>query len=431
MTPSPLHSDAVRAFLGSARFASALATTSVALGVFAFATHNMIGWPGLIGILATLSSLCGLSLWARKELIQWIGVVPISLLVFVGWATASIFWSQYQWATLGGIAYLVGFTTIGLYVALARDTIQIIRAFGDVLRFTFVLSLALEVLSGLLIDSPLPFLSIAGNLASGGPISGVAGTRNDLGLLAVIGGISFVIEWRTQAVRRGVAVGSVAIATLVLFFTGSPIAWGTAFVAVATTAVLYGVRRLKPEHRQFWQLTVLVVAALLAALAWILRGPIVVALNAGGELGYRLRLWGEMWALVPLHPLEGWGWIGQWNSDVPPYVQFGVGSGRPSTSAVNAFLDVWFQLGVIGLVAFVGLIGLAFVRSWMLASRQRSVIYTWPAIVLAALITASLAESSILIEFGWFTFVVCCVKASQKLSWRQAFERPLEQEPLE
>ena len=63
---------------------------------------------------------------------------------------------------------------------------------------------------------------------------------------------------------------------------------------------------------------------------------------------------------------------------------------------------MWFQLGIIGLVAFLGLLGLAFVRSWLLA----------------ALLTASLAESGILVEFGWLTFVVCCVKASQSLSWR-------------
>jgi hypothetical protein len=56
-----------------------------------------------------------------------------------------------------------------------------------------------------------------------------------------------------------------------------------------------------------------------------------------------------------------------------------------------------------------------------LGSRERSFIYAWPALVLVALIACSLAESSILVEFGWLTLVICCVKAAQKLSWRQAF----------
>lgn len=417
-------------FFGSARLSSALATVVVGLAVFAFAIHNIIGWAGLIGMLVALLALCLLSLWARRESIEWTGLAPISLMVFVGWAAASIFWSQYQWATLGGIASLIAFTLLGLYVAMVRDTIQVIRAFGDVLRFTLVVSLALEVFSGLLIDTPIDFLAISANLDRGGPISGVVGNRNELGLLAVIGGISFVIEWRTRAIQPLLAVGSLVVAAVTLLLTGSPVAWGTALVAVAATAVLYGVRRLAPERRPFWQFAVLGILAIAAIAAWIFRTPIITALNGGGELAYRLTLWREIWALVPQHPLEGWGWIGLWNTDVPPYVLFGVGSNRPTTSAVNAYLDVWFQLGIIGFVAFIGLVGLAFTRSWLLAARQRSVIYTWPAIVLAALITASLAESSILIEFGWLTFVICCVKASQKLSWRGAFQRPLEQEPL-
>jgi hypothetical protein len=51
------------------------------------------------------------------------------------------------------------------------------------------------------------------------------------------------------------------------------------------------------------------------------------------------------------------------------------------------------------------------------------VIYAWPALVLIALLLVSLAESSILVEFGWLTFVVCCVTASRELSWRSALVR--------
>ena len=89
---------------------------------------------------------------------------------------------------------------------------------------------------------------------------------------------------------------------------------------------------------------------------------------------------------------------------------------------MNAHLDVWFQIGLVGLVAFVGLVGFAFIRSWLLASRQRSFVYARPALVHLVLLTTALAESSLLVEFGWLTFVVCSVKASRKLSWRKAFE---------
>ncbi len=60
-------------------------------------------------------------------------------------------------------------------------------------------------------------------------------------------------------------------------------------------------------------------------------------------------------------------------------------------------------------------------RSWLLAAKQRSAVYVWPALVLVVLLSTALVESSILYEFGWLTFVVCCVKAARELSWRRAF----------
>jgi O-antigen ligase len=422
--------DMLQAFFGSARLAAALSVASICTGVFAFAAHNMIGWAGLNAAIAVLVALCGASAYARREALDWPGLIPISLLGFLAWATLSLFWSEYQWATLGGLAYLAAFTLLGLYVALLRDTIQIIRDVGDVLRLVLAISLALEVFAGLLIDSPIPFLAIHGSLEKGGPISGVIGNRNDLGLIAVIAAISFVMEWRTRSVEKQKAVASGALALITLLFTGSPIAWGTAAVAAAATLVLTGIRRTSPERRTPLLLGALALAALLTVAAWLGRSPIIRALNAGGELEFRLELWRRMWNLLTLRQLEGWGWMGQWQVDVPPYPLFDQGGERDATSALNAYLDVWFQLGTVGLVLFLALLGLAFVRSWLLAARKRSIIHAWPAIVLASLLVSSLAESSILIEFGWLLFVVCCAKASQELSWRNAFRTPLVQDPL-
>lgn len=398
--------------------------------MLALPIHNTIGWAGLIAILVGLVALCTVSVWARRDTLDRTGLLPISLLVFVGWATISVFWSQYQWVTFGSLAYLYAFSLLGVYIALVRDTIQVIRAFGNVIRFVLIVSLALEVVSGLLIDSPIRFLGIAGNLANGGPISGLLSNRNDLGLLAVIGALSFIIELRTRSIQRGWAIGSLILAGLTLVFTRSSIGWGTAVVATLVLGVLYVIRRVDPARRRYWQFGVLALALLGAVIVWTQRTPIVVALSATGELNYRLALWRQVLDLLPLHALEGWGWVGLWNTGVAPYALLGGGTGRPALSAVNGYLDVWFQLGLIGLALFVVLAGLAFVRSWLLASRLRSVVYTWPAVVLASLLTASLAESGILIEFGWMTLVACCVMASQKLSWRTAFRRPLEQEPL-
>lgn len=412
---------AIASFLAQPRFVTALTTGIVGAAVFAFVLRQTIGWAGLIAILATLAVLAGCSIVARRESIEWRGLLPVSLLAFLAWCVLSVIWSQYHWATLGGLAYLAAFTLLALYIALLRDTIQIVRAFGDVLRFALALSLAIEVLSGLLIDTPIHFLQVLGKLDELGPIQGITGARNQLGILAVIALITFGTEFRTHTIPRWLSMGSIGGAGIALLLTRSPLAIGALLVVCLAAVALYGLRRVAPERKRFWQLALLITTVMVGALAWAFRGVVVTTFNAGGDLTYRLDVWRRAWELVAIRPLQGWGWIGTWREDIAPFQLFTSLSARDETSASNAYLDVWLQLGLVGLAIFVGVVGLAFVRSWLLASRQRSIVYAWPALILVALMTTALAESSMLVEFGWLTFVVCTVKAAEQLSWRQAF----------
>src|SRR3954469_14198598 len=185
-TRRPLVPVAVSDFLGSARFNSVLSLVAVGVG---FSTHTiraLIGWPGLTGALAVLVILSALSFIAQRHLVEWHGLLPVTIIAFVGWCALSIFWSDYQWATAGGVVYQLSFAFLALYIALVRDAIQIVRVVGDVLRFLLAVSLSLEVVSGLLLDLPIKFLGIQGNIALGGPIQGLFGSRNQLSIVALI-----------------------------------------------------------------------------------------------------------------------------------------------------------------------------------------------------------------------------------------------------
>jgi O-antigen ligase len=422
--------EVVMDFFSTTRLANSIATVAIAVSILAPTVRSLIGWPGLIAIVVVLAVFAGLSLVARRESIDYQGILPLTLLVFLGWAVISLVWSEYQWATLAGLGYLGAFSALGIYVALMRDTIQIVRAFGDVLRVVLVASIALEVFSGLLVDSPIRFLGIQGHLDTAGPIQGLLGTRNQLGIIALIAAVTFGTELRTRSIRPGLAIASLVLAGTTMAFTRSPLIGGVIVVLGVAIVALYALRRVPPAQRTVAQLGLLALVAVVALITWGFRQRIIGLSNAGGELDYRLRLWNEMTALIRINPLEGWGWIGQWRTGISPFQAFANGERVPQ-NGVNAYLDVWFQLGIVGIVIFVGLVGITFVRSWLLAGQKRSIVFAWPALVLVVLLSSALFESSLLVEYGWLTFVVCCVKASQNLSWRTAFARPLEQEPLD
>src|SRR5690606_12903288 len=142
------------------RVTAALTTAGAGLVVLAFAAQQVIGWPGYLAALALLVVLLVLSLVARRDELDWTWTtLPITLLAYLAWAGMSVVGSESQRVTLASFAYLVLVTFIGVYIALSRDTIQIIRCFGDVLRAVLVVSIVLETLSGIIFDAPLTVLN--------------------------------------------------------------------------------------------------------------------------------------------------------------------------------------------------------------------------------------------------------------------------------
>lgn len=416
--PSALPASLADAMV-SPQFAAALAQTALVTVLCAPAVRGIIGWPGYIAAVATLTVLAGGMLVLRREMLDWEGLLPTSILVFLGWIGISVLWSGYQWATLSSVAYQFALAFLAVAIGLTRDIIQIIRAVGDVLRVVLIASLAVEVLSGVLIDQPLRFLGVEGLLASGGPIQGVVGTRNQLGLVCLLAIVTFSVELMTRSVARGQAVASLALAVVTLLFTRSAVSAGVLVVAAVVALALRWVRRGDSGHRRRRQYTTHGIAAVIALTAWILRGRIIDLLNAGSEFEFRLTLWQQVWRFTDLSPIIGWGWVGYWRTDLYPFTAIDYLSGRPHSTSLNALFDLALQVGVVGVVLFLVLVGLALWRSWLIASERKAVVHVWPVMVLTVLVVTALAESSILLDAGWLLVVICAMRAAQGLSWRR------------
>lgn len=410
--------DSLKTSLGSAAVAQAFTMTAIAASLTGHLVRSLIGWPGYIAILVGLVVLAGAILVSRRELIEWRGLLPLTVLGFLAWCGASVVWSGAQWMSLGGWLFQATIALLGITIALCRDLIQIVRAAGDVFRVVLGVSIALEVLSGILIDTPFPFLGIAGNMAVGGPIQGVFGTRNLLGFVAVLALVTHVIELRTRSVRRGTGILSVSLAATCLLFGGSPVTLVVAVVILSATAALFAVRRTPAERRPVLQYALLGLVTVTMIATYAGRSRVIDLLNAGGEFQVRYRVWLSTWRAIDANPIEGWGWFGIWRGSVPPFAGINWSVGREHSSALNAYLDVILQVGFVGFLLFAALCAFALIRSWLLASNRRTVTYAWPALVVITILTTGAAESFPLIEGGWLLLVICAVKASENHSWR-------------
>ncbi|MER7447751.1 O-antigen ligase family protein [Microbacterium sp. NPDC097977] len=405
--------------LGSAEFARAY-TIAVLTAVFASFTIERAASAVTLG--TVIAALCGLGaaiLWVRREELSLLRIAPSSLLAFLAWAAISLAWSTDKSDTILGWLELVGFAFLAITVGHIRDTLQTVRALGDTLRLLLVVSLGLEILSGVLLDTPFTFLGIQGLLADGGPVQGIFGSRNMLGFVTVIALITFVIEWRSQSLTPRIAVPSIGLAAMLAFFSSSPTVLVLA-AAVGVVAVALTIVRHTPSERRTlvqWVLGVLVALALAAAFA--LRHVIIALLDAGSDFSIRATLWNTILDFAALKPVEGWGWFGSWARGEFPFTYINFLLDDRHQSALNAYFDVLLQLGTAGLLLFLLFGGIATVRSWLVASIRRSVVYAWTPLMLVALAVESMFESFTLVGAGWFMLVLCALRAGQSRSWRE------------
>jgi exopolysaccharide production protein ExoQ len=410
--------EALQRLLASAAFARAFTVTALGAVFGAFAIQRLAGHVTYITVVAGLCVLGASVLVARRREISLLHLIPLTLVAYAAWALASLLWTTDREATAAGWITVAGLALLAIVIGHIRDTLQTVRALGDVMRWMLGASLIAEILSGVLFDTPFRILGIQGNIAHLGPIQGIFGTRNLLGFATVIALITFVIEWRTQSVRQGVAVFSIVLAGALAVLSDSPTVLVVAVAVGAATAALTLVRHASRRRRGGvqWGLGILVSVVLIVG--YYARGPIIRWLGAEEDLAARLTLWDAIFNYVRFKPLQGWGWFGAWAQDEFPFATINAALHDRHASALNAYVDVLLQIGWGGLILFLAFCVIGLVRSWLVASERRSVVYAWTPLMLVALMADSLFESFTLYGFGWVMLVVCAVRAGQSRSWR-------------
>lgn len=412
------------ALLSSAALARAY-TLAVLGAVFAsFAIERLAGRVAYVSIIVGLCLIGAGMLITRRQEISLVRLVPTTLVVLLGWALASIFWSSdastsfWSWVTTVALAFLA------VVIGHVRDTLQTARALGDVLRVLLAVSLAVEVLAGVLLDMPFPFLGVQANLAELGPVQGIFGTRNMLGFVAVIALITFLIEYRTQSVRPGLSIASVLLAGGLAALSDSPTVLVLAVGVGLAAAALALVRHTRPERRGALQLVLGALVVIGVAVGYVARHPIIAWLGAGTDFSMRVDLWNMMVDFVRFKPVQGWGWYGAWSPLEQPFGTINYFLDASHATGLNAFFDVLLQLGWVGLILFIALAAIALVRAWLAASERRSVIYAWTPLILVALLVDSMFESFTLVGIGWMMLVLCAVRAGMSRSWRERIDAP-------
>ncbi|MBN9139621.1 MAG: O-antigen ligase family protein [Micrococcales bacterium] len=387
------------------------------------------GWGALAAIIVVLSIVELVR--ARVDVRR----MPFFLLLFLAFAAASIAWSAYPDASALGVSLTLATTAVAAFLATCLSWEEVLETFSDTMRWVLGLSLLFEFVVAAFVRRPvLPlwvdysdlekipaaFYWSRNLLFAGGRIQGIVGNANILGMLALLALIVFVLR---LVARKGSPVWAwfwivIAVATLALTRSSTVVVAGVAAVLVA--AFLWVVRRTSGTTRLvvFASGTLVGIAAVVAAI--VARGPLLALLGKSPDLTNRLEIWEKVGALAAERPVAGWGWVSYWVPWVHPFDDLVVIKGVTYLQAHNAWLDVFLQLGAIGVAIFALFVLGALVRSWGMAAEITRIRYSaaelrWPEtaaplLLLVALLVQSLAESRLIIEIGFALLVVIAVK---------------------
>ncbi|MCU1441466.1 MAG: O-antigen ligase protein [Rhodoglobus sp.] len=402
-----------------------------------------VGWVGF-GVLTVLVTAASVALIVLQRRRWRLSSIPYPLAAFLVYAVLSVTWSFYPAATALGIAATLITTIVGAALAVTYSWREILRCLGLALRLVLGLSLLFELVVAVFVRGPvLPIVASPGvdystletipkmlywsrnelfEVFDGGRIQGIVGNSALLAFAAIVGVIVFALQLADGSARRGGSIFWLAVAAATLLFTRSATVTVALVAVAAVAAAILLVRRAPtPRARALTYGGALVVLAAGIGAVVVFHEQILGLLGKSDDLTGRIGIWEGVIGLAQQRPAFGWGWVSYWIPWVAPFNDPAFfRNGVQQTHAHNAWLDVWLQLGVVGVVLLGALVLSALARSWSFAADRpqvvpaeqprHTVVSLLPVLLLVALLVQSLAESRLLVEFGWVMMTAIAIK---------------------
>ena len=385
----------------------------------------LIGWYGYLALAAVVvvASMVFIAVSPDKSLLRRF---PLPLAALLLWMGLSGIWSNYPLISLAAFGAQLATTLVAIFFAIQFDWRQLLNVFANTIRFVLVLSLIIELVASVTGPIKPPFANfegdtppapaywwVQGNLFQSERIQGFVGNANLIAFIAVLGLVIFFVEYLVSARNQRLAIFSMVAAAAFIALAKSA-SMMVALVIVVIAAVIAMIAEGKPRsvrHRIYratlWSS---LFGVFLAAVYWV---EITDFLGKSPDASGRFFIWQTVWSLAQERWLLGWGWISHWIPGVAPYEGLIIIEDVPHFHAHNAFLDVWLQLGVVGLGVFLWLVWTTFVRLWKIAVVHTNPLYFWPLFAFMVISTQALTESRMLIENGWVLLVLLALKSRE------------------
>ncbi|MDE0547317.1 O-antigen ligase [Microbacterium sp. C7(2022)] len=397
---------------------------------------NAFGMPAAV-VITVGGALVSAVLWLTIRPPFNVQRMPWYVVAYVVWATASIIWSAWPAATASTLLLLYITTMQALFVGSVLTWHELVRAIASALKWVLGLSLIFELWVSIFVGVPVlpgfvprvepvdPILYWSrDNLLDGGRIQGIMGNANLLGAVALVAIIVFALRLASRPPRSFLLWAWLALAVYMEYRAASAtaIVAGCAAAVVLITVMLMR-RATRPGERTRYYVAYGAVAVIAAVVFWAFRDWVFTALGRTSDLTGRERIWEAAIERASERPWTGWGFSTPWVTSEPAFSGWIIDHDQSVMQAHNMWVDVYLQLGIVGLV-LIGMVFFAFIwRAWFFAvdrprwdlraDRPYSTITLLPTLIGSVLLVQGLAESNPLMLWGWMFIVMFGGKIKQ------------------
>lgn len=346
-------------------------------------------------LLIYLVTLFLLTLRWRKAIYVFNKAIFIWLLV--GITVASILWSSTPAITRVRSLVLVGTSLFGLYLASRYSIKEQLK----LLTWTFGIILVLSLLFAVV----FPKYGIMGGI-HGGAWRGIYDHKNSFGKIMALSALVFWLQATNAKQKHWLPwLGfSLSVCYLLLAKSTTPLING---VTLCTLIPIYQTFRWRYQLMIPAVIAIVTVGGSLSLWMTSNTATLLGSLDKDPTLTGRTNMWPYIWDMVEKQPWLGYGYDGFWHGwDSPAaYVWSAVPWSVPNSH--NGFLDLWLQLGVLGVSVFLLGFWTTFIKGLVWLRLSKSSEGFWPLLYLTYMVLANVAESSLMArnDIFWVLYV--------------------------
>lgn len=329
----------------------------------------------ILGILLGLSQYKRILKFAFKDIFLWI---------FIATTVLSSIWSENPILTIGRSTALFGVTILGTYLASRYSLTRLFQI--------LCLSLGIVAISSLFFTWFSPSEAIVNDFGrSSWRWQGVLAHPTHFGRIMALSTVSWLLCLLSVQQYRIFSCGMILLSVILTFLSHAVSGYISILFVVALMTVLLTSRG---RYRNLVLITWAVIIPSIVLGLLINHNLVLTSFNRDITLTGRIPLWIGVFEMIFQQPWFGYGYGAFWTGNGPSTIVWLI-AGWKAAHAHNAILDIWLQVGLIGLISFLLSLFRNIFKAIVELNRFNKLESLLPITFLVCLITINLVDSGL------------------------------------